>query len=275
MAMRAEAAAAAALWDDIIDLAAGLDPGDWARPTPCPRWSVQDVLAHMSGLQTQFDGSAPQPSPPEGWTPPAELGPLDVWTEAGVVARRGWSPAQVREELGLAREGNIATLEAADPEAETVGPRGPTTMRALYGVRMFDLWTHVQDIAIATGQPVDTVGGSAAARDGGRYIFGSVPVLAAKRAGLTEGRRLRIVLTGDEGFDGVLTMADGRARWSDDPTDGSPAAEPDGEVRAAPGAFTLLLAGRRSPEDWRADGVLTWSGDLGAAFVTHARVFAG
>jgi hypothetical protein len=140
---------------------------------------------------------------------------------------------------------------------------------------MFDLWTHVQDIAIATGRPVDTAGSSAAARDGGRYMFGAVPVLAAKRAGLTEGERLRIVLTGDDGFDGVLTMAHGRARWSDDPPHDSPANPPDGEVRAAPGVFTLLLAGRRSPEDWRADGVLDWSGDLGAAFVAHARVFAG
>jgi uncharacterized protein (TIGR03083 family) len=271
MAMREEAAAAAALWDEINGLADSLDAGEWSRPTPCPRWSVQDVLAHMSGLQTQFDGSAPQPSPPDGWTPPADLAPLDAWTEAGVVARRGWPPAQVRDELALAREGHIATLEAADPEAEAVGPRGPTTMRALYGVRMFDLWTHMQDIAIAAGRPLDTAANSAAARDGGRYLFGAVPVLAAKRAGLTEGRRLRIVLTGEEAFDGALTMADGRARWSDGPTAG----EPDGEVRAAPGAFTLLLAGRRSPAEWRADGVLAWSGALGAAFVERARIFAG
>lgn len=269
MAMRAEAAAAAELWDEIATLADSLVADEWARPTPCPRWSVQDVFAHMSGLQTQFDGSAPQPTPPDGWTPPDGLGPLDAWTEAGVVARRGWSRAQVREEIALAREGNIATLEAADPEAETVGPRGPTTMRALYGVRMFDLWTHVQDIAIATGRAVDTAAGSAAARDGGRYIFGAVPVLAAKRAGLTEGQRLRIVLTGGDEFDGVVDVVDGRARWADDPRAGVP----DGEVRAAPGAFTLLLAGRRSPEDWRADGVLDWSGAAGEAFVTRARVF--
>lgn len=271
MAMRAEAAAAAELWDEIIALAGELDPGDWSRPTPCPRWSVQDVLAHMSGLQTQFDNSAPQPSPPDDWTPPAGLGPLDAWTEAGVVARRGWTPAQVRDELELARTGNVATLEGADPEAETVGPRGPTTMRALYGVRMFDLWTHVQDIAMATGRPVDTAAGSAAARDGGRYVFAAVPVLAAKRAGLAEGRRLRIVLTGDDGFDGVLTTADGRARWSDEAS----ARPDDGEIRAAPGAFTLLLAGRRSPGEWAADGVLEWSGELGAAFVERARLFAG
>jgi uncharacterized protein (TIGR03083 family) len=271
MAMREEAAAAGELWDEIITLADSLDEGDWSRPSPCPRWSVKDVLAHMSGLQTQFDNSAPQPSPPDGWAPPADLGPLDAWTEAGVVARRSWSREQVREELVLARAGNIATLEAADPDATAVGPTGPTTMRGLYGVRMFDLWTHVQDIAMATGRPVDTAGNSTAARDGGRYLFGAVPVLAAKRAGLTEGRRLRIVLTGDDGFDGVLAVTGGRAAWSDEPS----ATEPDGEVRAAPGAFTLLLAGRRSPEQWRSDGVLTWSGEFGAAFVERARVFAG
>lgn len=269
MAMRAEAAAAAELWDEIVALADGLGPDEWAQPSPCAGWSVKDVFAHMSGLQTQFDGSAPQPSPPDGWTAPEGLGPLDVWTETGVAARRAWTPEQVRKELALAREGHVRTLESTEPDAPATGPRGPTTARGLYEVRMFDLWAHVQDVHLAVGRPVDTAAATTAARDACSYLLPSVPVLAAKRAGLGEGQRLRVTIEKNLPSERTVVVNGGRAAWVDD----DDAAEPEGTVQAAPGALTLLLAGRRSADEWRTDRVLDWSGSAGEAFVTRARVF--
>lgn len=273
MAMRAEAAAAAELWDEIRAVAGRLSPEDLARPTPCPRWSVKDILAHMSGLQTAWDGSAPQPDLPDVWTPPAELTGLDAFTEVSVVARRDWTLAQLLKEIDVAKAGHVARLEGAEPGDDAMGPFGPTTMAKLHGTRMFDLWCHVQDIRLALGEKADTEASTLAGRDGARYMFASLPVIAAKRVGLTDGQRLavRVGDGGPDAPDGVLEVVDGRARWAD--ADGADGA--DDAVEATRGTLLLVLAGRRTPEDWRDDGVLSWRGELGEAFVRRARVFGG
>lgn len=270
MAMRAEAAATAELWDEIRALATRLSPGDLARETPCPRWSVKDVLAHMSGLQTAWDGSGPQPEPPADWTVPAELNGLDAFTEVGVVARRDWNLAQLVHEIDLAKAGHVARLEQSDADADAMGPFGPTTMGKLHGTRMFDLWSHVQDIRLALGEKVDADASSVAGQHGARHVFNSLPVIAAKRVGLTEGQRLGVRVHEPVPIDGVLEVVAGRAGWAQ-----GDAAEPDDRVEAAPGVLALLLAGRRDPQEWRADGLLSWSGELGEAFVRRARVFGG
>ena len=268
MAMRAEAAAAAALWDEIKALAEGLSPEELSRPTPCARWSVQDVLAHMTGLQTAFDGSAPQPDLPDGWAPPAELTGIDAFTEAGVIARRDWDLPRLLAELDVAKAGHVARLEQSDADTDAIGPFGPTTMAKLHGTRMFDLWSHVQDIRLALGEKVDVDASSPAGQHGARYVFASLPVIAAKRVGLAEGQRLAMRVREPVPIDGVLEVTDGRAAWAQ-----GEATEPEDTVEAAPGVLALLLAGRRTPEEWRADGVLSWSGELGEAFVRRARVF--
>lgn len=268
MAMRAEAAAAAELWDEVRAMATRLTPADLARATPCARWSVKDVLAHMSGLQTAWDGSGPQPEPPPGWTPPAELSGLDAFTEVGVVARRDWNHAQLLHEIDLAKAGHVARLEQSDAETEAMGPFGPTTMAKLHGTRMFDLWTHVQDIRLALGEKVEADASSAAGQHGARYVFAGLPAVAAKRVGMTDGRRLALRVHEPVPIDGVLEVVEGRAVWAQDD-----ASEPADRVEAAPGVLALLLAGRRSPEEWRADGLLSWTGELGETFVRRARIF--
>jgi uncharacterized protein (TIGR03083 family) len=36
---------------ELAALLAGLTPGDWARPTACPGWSVHDVAGHLLGVE--------------------------------------------------------------------------------------------------------------------------------------------------------------------------------------------------------------------------------
>ena len=268
MAMRAEAAAVAELWDELLALSRRLNHEDWARTTPCERWSVKDVFAHMAGLQTAFDGSAPQPELPEGWQAPDGLSGLDAITEAGVVARRDWNVAQVLEEVAAAKAGHVARLESADPDDEAMGPFGPTTMSGLHGTRIFDLWSHLQDVRIAVGEKPDTEAATASGQQAAQYVFGGLPRLAVKKAGMEEGQRLSVRVHHPVPVDGVLEVSGGRATWAQDD---SP--EPADRIEAAPGALLLLLGGRRSPEQWREDGVLSWSGELGEAFARRARLF--
>lgn len=270
MAMRAEAQAASELWDRIRETVEGLGPDDWSRPTPCERWDVHDLVAHLPAVQTLFDGSAEQPPTPEGWEPDPGLSPIDTWTEAGVVARRGWTPAQLLDEIAVARAGHLARLEAADPAGQCQGPLGKTTEEVLFRTRMLDLWIHVQDLALALNGKPDTADASAAARATWDTMLSRVPALSVKRAGAVDGQRLRLVIDEPLGFDRVLAVEDGRAGWTDGD---APERDATPLVRAHPVGFALLVTGRGSPEEWRDAGLLEWRGDLAEAFVRRARIF--
>lgn len=42
----------AAARERLAGLLDGLDPGDWDRPTPCDRWTVREVVAHVLAMAT-------------------------------------------------------------------------------------------------------------------------------------------------------------------------------------------------------------------------------
>ncbi|CAN5920530.1 maleylpyruvate isomerase family mycothiol-dependent enzyme [soil metagenome] len=262
------AAVAAALWERLLAAADALDPGDWRLPTPCDGWSVQDLLAHCAGMQVAFDGGA-QPRPPDGWEPPAGANPRDAWTEAGVAARRGWSPARVRDELGAAKAGHVARLRGvSDWDAATDGPVGRTTEATLFATRCYDLWVHLQDLRTAVGQPVEHDDGSDEARVAHGYPFGLLGWLFVKKAGARERATLRVALGAPLDVDTVVEVSLGRGRLNPDADPG------DCAVVGAPSAFTLLVSGRDEPETYREQGHLDWSGARGEAFVRRARLFA-
>lgn len=265
--MTDRAAAAQQLWDRLIVVAEAVQGDDWRRPTPCPLWSVHDLVAHLSAIQLLFDGG-PDVAPPDDWQPPADMAPLDVWTERGVAARRSWSPAELLAELHAARDGHVARLQATqDWDEATQGPVGPTTQAGLFAVRCFDLWVHLQDLHLALDQPVDAPDVTAAAQAGHGYVLNLVPWLFGKRAGAPEGATMRVTLGPPLDHDSVLRVVDGRARWDPGADAGSDA------VTADPAGFTLLAAGRGTPQQWQQAGLLDWSGDLGSQFVERARLF--
>jgi uncharacterized protein (TIGR03083 family) len=257
-----------ALWDRIIALADGLDADQLALATPCTEWDVKDLLAHCAALQTMFDGSAPQPEPPAGWAPAEGTSPTDAWTAAGVVARRDWSIEDVLGELRAARDGHVARLAAVtDWDAGAQGPAGPTTEAGLVEVRCFDLWVHLWDLHTALGETMDLDDRSPAAATGHRFVFDRVPWMYAKKAGAPEGSTMRVSLGPPLDVDTVVVRPDRRAAFDPDADPG------DCAVTGSPAALTLLCSGRESPEHWREQGGLDWSGERGAEFVARARLF--
>lgn len=263
------AAAVADLWARVRALAGGLADGDWRRPTPCSDWDVGDLLGHLSGVQTGFDRSAPQPEPPAGWAPPEGASGLDAWTAAAVAARRGWTPQQALTELDAAAAGHEARLGALGGWDEpAMGPLGPSNERDLFLVRCYDIWVHLQDLREALGLGVEDHDASPGAVAAYTYVLGRVPWLYAKRVGAAEGATLRFGLDAPAGVDTVLVVRDGRAAFD------AEAAPGDCAVAADPAAFTLLVSGRGDEERWRDAGLLRWSGPRGEAFVQRARLFA-
>lgn len=270
------AEAADDLWARIERTVDALPTDAWSSPTPCSAWTVRDLLAHVAGLQTAVDGG-PQPPPSQGWAPDPAASAVDQWTAAGVAARATWSPQQVRDELRAARAGHVARLRAADPDAATHGPTGPTTEAGLFQVRCYDLWVHLQDLRLAAGLPVDAEDSSEAALLAHRHVLRFVPWMFAKRAGAGEGATMRVRLRDPLPFDSVLEVRNGRADWNADADPGACL------VDAAPAALTLLCSGRPPllrpappalAEAWRHAGLLEWAGPRGDEFVERARLFA-
>ena len=256
------------LWGAVIDTVAAVTPAQWDVAVPwCPGWSVGDLVGHLGGLQSAYNGD-PQPDPDPTWSAPPGTSPLDEAVGAMVAARAGWTPEQRVAELGRAAKGHTAALASVtDWSAETVGPLGPTTQEGLYRVRAFDVWVHLQDLRDALGLPVDvhdTTDAAAAAYD---HVLRIVPWLYGKRVGAGEGSSLRIQLGAPVHHDSVLVVIGGRATWDAGADAG------DGLVSATPSAFTLLTSGRGAPERWRDAGALTWSGAEGEDFVTRGRMF--
>lgn len=44
----------------IAELVQPLVEGEWNRPTPCPGWSVRDIVSHVIGMETEMLGD-PRP----------------------------------------------------------------------------------------------------------------------------------------------------------------------------------------------------------------------
>lgn len=260
------AEAAAGLWDRIIDAVAQLSETDWSRPTPCPGWDVHDLVGHLSGLQVQFDSGTTVP-PPEGWEPDPALPPMDAWTGAAVAARRDWLREDLLTELRHARNGQVDRLaKVEDWSAPADGPIGRTTEDGLFQVRMFDVWTHLQDLHMALERDIDADDISPAASVAHGYVFGLVPWLFAKKVGAAEHASLRLQLGPPLDVDTVVEISMGRGRLDADADPGESA------VSGSPAALTLLCAGRCDPEHWRAAGLLGWSGAGGEEFVRRARL---
>lgn len=123
---------------------AGVEPGQWSSPTPCPDWTVHDLIAHVVGVQR------------------AVMARLDD-TEAVAVDPDGDLPAQWREASKA-----VAEALGDDTRASKVvgGMFGEQSFESLVG-RMVcaDLLLHSWDLARATDQD-ETLDPAAVAKAG-------------------------------------------------------------------------------------------------------------
>lgn len=137
-----------------VSLGRDLAPSDADRETACPGWTVRDQFAHMAGLEQVLSG-APQPD--------IELPPLDhvrnefdEYMERQVHVRRQLPLSAIVDEIAGLRPRRIAQLRSAAAEGDppVAGPFGDRLLSQSLPIRVFDLWTHEQDIRRAVGLPV-------------------------------------------------------------------------------------------------------------------------
>jgi uncharacterized protein (TIGR03086 family) len=124
-------------FDAVAALIGNIRAGQWSAPTPCPDWTVRQLVNHLIGMNRVFVALlAGQPPPPR---PPA-----DYIEEDPAGAYRDSAAAL------LAAFGRPGVLERAYS-----GPLGTATGAERLQIRLYDLLAHGWDLAQATKQPAD------------------------------------------------------------------------------------------------------------------------
>ncbi|HYN36161.1 MAG TPA: maleylpyruvate isomerase family mycothiol-dependent enzyme [Actinomycetota bacterium] len=136
-----------------------LSPEDWDAPTDCERWSVKDIVAHVTGWAEVL-------ASPKAFLRQAKLtrslrkeldDKLDAQNEAQVVARRNMTPDELIEAWSAAAPKFLSLRRGLGLVGKPIplynGAIGWTTVRFLLGqIFMRDHFMHRIDISRATGK---------------------------------------------------------------------------------------------------------------------------
>ncbi|WP_324790006.1 maleylpyruvate isomerase family mycothiol-dependent enzyme [Streptomyces sp. H51] len=166
----------------ISELVRPLVEGEWNWRTPCPGWSVRDVVSHVIGLDCEMLGD-PRP---------IHALPRDLfhvtnehqrYMEMQVDVRRHHTAPEMTSELEyvIIRRNRQLRNENRQPGAKVRGPLGSElTLEESMRSHAFNVWVHEQDLRAALGRPgnLDSPGAHVA-RD---VLLAALPEVVANRA---------------------------------------------------------------------------------------------
>ncbi|GHI06312.1 hypothetical protein AQI88_18390 [Streptomyces cellostaticus] len=139
----------------ISELVGSLVEGEWNRRTPCPGWSVRDVVSHVIGLDCEMLGD-PRPI----HTLPRDLFHVtnehQRYMEMQVDVRRHHTAPEMTSELEytVIRRNRQLRNESRDPGTKVRGALSTeVTLEQAMRTRAFDVWVHEQDLRTALGHP--------------------------------------------------------------------------------------------------------------------------
>lgn len=179
----------------IIDLGHSCRPEDFALPTACPGWTVQDHISHVAAVEDHLEtGEHEEVELPERDHLRNRFG---EWMEHGVQLRRRFPGAAVVSELETLLQARVTAL--SDPEltldSEVGGIMGRTVrLEDLLRLRINDTWVHQQDLREALGRPGDL--DTPAAATFVNTIVEHFPALVAERVELPENEAVILDCTG-------------------------------------------------------------------------------
>lgn len=226
--------------DAVLALCAELDESSWTTPTDLPGWTVKDVVAHLAHLESELCHASQNSYDSSG---AREV--VSAYTEAGVAARNGRSAADLVEEFSAAvtqRKAQLTELPDDPQQPAPVTPGGIAwTWDTLLRNRAIDVWVHEQDIRRAVGRPGGLSG--AGAQIAVMTFSFAMPYVVGKKVRPDAGASVRWSVTGEVPVELIVQVgADGRAH----------AVEvldaPTATLSMSTEAFTVLAAGRRTPE---------------------------
>lgn len=137
---------------------AALSPEQWAAPSRCEGWSVQDVAAHLVSVNRFWVLSIGAGLRGEPSRLLESFDPVAV-PAAIVASARGAAPASTLEEL-TASNGELAALVGSVVDADWAlsaeAPPGHLGLRAVCAHALWDAWVHERDVLLPLGQDPPT-----------------------------------------------------------------------------------------------------------------------
>lgn len=167
----------------ISELVQPLVEGEWNRRTPCPGWSVRDVVSHVIGLDNEMLGD-PRPI----HTLPRDLYHVtnehQRYMEMQVDVRRHHTAPEMTSELEytVIRRNRQLRNESREPGTKVRGHVGTeVTLEESMRNHAFNVWVHEQDLRAALGRPgnLDSPGAQVA-RD---VLLAALPRIVADESG--------------------------------------------------------------------------------------------
>jgi uncharacterized protein (TIGR03083 family) len=138
----------------------GLDDDAWRAPSRCDDWTVQDVAAHLVGVNGVWQMSI---AAGVGGTPTRVLTQFDpaATPDLLIAPMRTLPPRDVLDQLTASHDGlldAIAALDADQWQMPAESPPGHVTIRVLAFHALWDNWIHERDVALPVGvvPPVET-----------------------------------------------------------------------------------------------------------------------
>jgi uncharacterized protein (TIGR03083 family) len=191
-------AALAETWTSLAGVGQALSGREWATATECPGWDVKDQLSHLIGIERMVMGEAA----------PVVDGPLGdhvksnfaVMNEPWVAVRRSWAGSEVLAEFQTVTALRLSQLRGlGDEDWERVGfsPVGQVQHARFMETRVFDSWTHEQDVRQALGRPGGE--GGLASGFGLEQVESAMGFVVGKQAKAPEGSVIRFAISGAPG----------------------------------------------------------------------------
>ncbi len=253
------------VWRSIDGLCESITAAEWALPTDCPGWSVQDQVAHLVGSESRLLGRPiPEHVPGEVSWVKNEMGARN---EVVVDWRRPRSGTDVLDEFREVTKERLGVLRGMgqeDFEAQTQTPIGPGTVNDLLRIRVLDAWVHEQDMRRAVGR-AGHLAGPVVEHALGRIAM-AMPFAVGKKAGASDGTTVVFKVTGDAGRQIGIQVEGGRAKQ----VDASPEA-PTVRLTMDVETFACLGCGRWNAQETLRSGKVRVDGDkaLGETIVAN------
>ncbi|HEY9332581.1 MAG TPA: maleylpyruvate isomerase family mycothiol-dependent enzyme [Streptomyces sp.] len=229
--------------ESIAELVSPLTEGEWNGRTPCPNWSVRDIVSHIIGMECEQLGD-PRPI----HTLPRDLFHVQSdfarYMEMQVDVRRHHTAPEMTSELEytIIRRARQLRNETRDPETMTRAPLGAEqTLELALRMRAFDVWVHEQDLRTTLGKPgnLDSPG-AAVVRD---TLLLALPKVVAKDAGAPPNSAVVLDVHGPVEFLRTVRV-DAEGRGS---VDGAPSLGPVVSLAMDWETYVRLACGRVRP----------------------------
>jgi uncharacterized protein (TIGR03083 family) len=227
---------------------AALDADRWSSPSRCDAWSIQDVVAHLVGVNAFWEASvlaglAGTPTRVLAGFDPAAHPPLLI------EPMRALTGAEVLDQFVTSNDGLLGALASLDDDGWSTAaesPAGHVPIRLLAEHALWDAWVHERDIALPLGStPVeepDEIGISL------RYAAAVGPALSISSPSAFTGA-LAVVAT-DPDISFVLEVGESVTLRAGSPPPGVPCLRGGAvELTEALSVRAALPAG--TPDEWR------------------------